>query len=178
MRIVALDLSLTATGVAHADRDQPPATRLVETEAKQFNGTTARIAWVRDTIVNLTSDADLVVIEEPVAYGMKSMSAVDVAGLNWVVRMALHDLGIRFVDVNNSTAKTYSTGSGRAKKHDILAAAIRRLGYGGSSSDEADALWLLEMARDHYELVRPRVPETHRKALAKIEWPAAVVSST
>lgn len=77
------------------------------------------------------------------------------------------------MDVIPSSLKKYATGRGNAKKEEMLASAIRRLDYAGSSFDEADALWLREMALDHYT-GQVRVPESHRVALAKIDWPLEV----
>lgn len=65
-----------------------------------------------------------------------------------------------------------ATDAGAAPKEAVLAAAIRRLGYGGSSHDEADAFWLRTMALDHYvALAEPVVPIAHRAVLLRIDWP-------
>ena len=43
--------------------------------------------------------------------------------------------------------------------------------YLGHDNNEADAMWLLAMACDHYGIPQTVMPEGHRAALQKIEWP-------
>lgn len=174
MRIVTLDLSLTATGAAVSDDDQHWSGCLRPNGARGFD----RISWFRRKVLELGDDAGLVVIEG-YAFAAKAQSHTrEIAELGGVIRMTLYDLGIRWVDVSPASLKKYATGKGNAKKDLVLVEAVKRLGYMGSDNNEADALWLLEMARDHYGLIRSRVPAAHREALQKIDWPAAVVSST
>jgi len=110
---------------------------------------------------------------EGYAYGIKAASAlVDLSELGGVVRLELSDKGIPFVDVPPASLKLFATGKGNAPKDQVLAAAIRRLGYAGHDHNTADALWLLSMA-----LVRTadpaRLTEYQRRALEKIVWPDA-----
>jgi 3-oxoacyl-ACP reductase-like protein len=66
--------------------------------------------------------------------------------------------------------KKFATGTGNASKDEVLVAAVKKLGYQGFSKDQADALWLLDMARAHYE--KRTVNAKQVEALEKIEWPA------
>lgn len=46
-----------------------------------------------------------------------------------------------------STIKAFATDNGRAKKHHMIAALKRLIGIAVVSDDEADALWILELAK-------------------------------
>lgn len=166
MRICALDLSLTATGFAtNYQLTNGPASGVI-TPGKLTGH--PRLRYVRGTVLELAKRADLVVIEG-LAYGAKGNAMLDLAGLAAVIRLALTDAGHTYVDVPPSNLKQFAAGNGNANKDAMLAAAIRRLGYAGHDHNEADALWLLEMARWHYEA--RTLTQIQGKAMAKVRWP-------
>jgi hypothetical protein len=70
----------------------------------------------------------------------------------------------------------FATGKGNASKDEVLACAIRKLDYLGFSKDEADALFLLDMARAHYDGRTLTAKQT--QALAKIQWPLLTTANT
>lgn len=162
--IVALDPSVTATGCA--------STAGVRTIIGRGQGM-ARLARLRDEIRDAVAAADVVIIE---GYSFGSPRgaanrAHQLGELGGMIRLMLHDLGIPYVDVPPANLKQFACGKGNASKDDVFAAAIRRLGYPGSSKDEADALWLYAMAAAHYLHVDVLVPAGHRAALVKVAWP-------
>lgn len=157
IRILALDLSLTSTGYATPDGEPGTLpTRLLGE---------ARLSWIRDQVLELEHDhqAELIAIEG-YAYGRPNQ-AHQVGELGGVVRCALHDAGIAFVEVPPLTVKKYATGNGGAGKDEVLAEAIRRLDYQGSSKDEADALWLRACVLDAAGIPCVEVPKAHRDAI-------------
>lgn len=169
MRILALDLSLTATGVAD------------ETGVRTIRPTTTgmeRLAYIRDRAlaacgtVEFPTDApaDLVVVEG-YAYG-RPQQATHLGELGGVVRLALWEAGIPCVEVAPASLKRYATGRGNAGKAEVMMAAGKRLGYDGHDDNESDALWLWHMAMDAYGSPPVEVPVTHRVALAAVKWPA------
>jgi len=162
LRIVAFDLSLTATGYA-----SPSAIGLLK--PPELNGV-ARLQWIRDAVLNLTIDAHMVVIE---GYSFGSgHRAHNMGELGGVVRLALFEKGRVLAVVPPSSRAKYATGKGNAPKEQVLAEAIRRLKYEGHDNNEADAMWLLAMAADQYDApYRVVVPAGHRVALKSIEWP-------
>ena len=161
MRLVALDLSLTATGVVSANGPSV---------IKGYDQGMRRLHSIRQRIFQAVADADVVVIE---GYSFGSgMRAHTLGELGGVVRLMLFDNEIPFAVVPPANLKQYACGKGNASKDDVFAAAIRRLDYPGRSKDEADALWLYAMAADHYGLLaKPVVPASHRAALQKVTWP-------
>ena len=167
MQVTALDLSLSATGVAHnagtAERAftlRPPRLRGVE-----------RLEWIMRRIVKETHAKDLVVIEN-YAFARPNQ-AHQIGELGGVIRLALYTRKIQYVEIAPSALKKYATGKGNAPKEAVLSAAFQRLSYSGYDHNESDALWLLAMALDHYGLDgAAQVPKVNREALAKVGWPA------
>lgn len=169
MNLLALDLSLTSTGWAAKHGADPvasgtycPRTRGVERLEDGFRWTGQQVSIWRP---------DLVVIE---GYSFASQTAhARAAGeFGGVVRLRLHQAGVRYVELAPKTRAKLATGKGNAGKEQVLAEAIRRLGYAGHSNDEADALWLLHAALIAYRLQgAARLPMDHTAALEKVEWP-------
>lgn len=166
--VVAFDLSLSSTGVATPDgpsiHKAPSAGALHD----RINALACSLVDVADAW-----NADLVVIEDLIVAGPGSGKAVIPLGmLHGVVRhqIAVHR-GYDLVVIAPSSLKRYATGKGNASKALVLVEAVKRLGYVGSSDDEADALWLHAMAMDHAGAPPVVVPASHREALDKIAWP-------
>lgn len=175
MNVVGLDLSLTATGVA-TER----GTEVLRTDLRGCE----RLAWLLNAVMHRCANykpidregpwvpwVDLVVLED-YAYS-RSNQAHQIGELHGVIRLALHEAGIPVALVAPTARAKYATGKGNAGKAEVLAAAIRRLGYQGHDDNEADALWLRQMAIDHYGLTEPSapMPAVNRAALDKVDWP-------
>lgn len=166
MNVLALDLSLTAAGVAMPDGT-------VTTWSPKLQGA-PRLKWFRQQVddVLLTHEHTIdVVVIEGYAFGRPNQ-ATAIGELGGVVKLCLHDHGAVWLPIPPSNVKQYASGNGGASKDLVLVEAVKRLGYEGASKDEADALWLRAMTLDQYGHPVVKVPETHRKALAKIAWPA------
>lgn len=172
MNILALDLSLTSSGWARCVGGVTDHGLLEPHGRRGYE----RLEWIRSEVLRLAAGADLVVIEG-YSFGSRGNAILSAAELGGVIRMALHDLGYRWVDVPPATLKKLATGKGNASKEQVLAAAIRRLGYEGASPDEADALWLLEATLQHYGCGSVELPKAHREALGKVEWPEITVTA-
>lgn len=165
MRILALDLSLTATGYADSDGNsgvmKPPP------KMAGFD----RITWIREQAVYARAlEADVVVIEGYAFGAQKQRGVHEIAELGGVIRCALYDESKPWADIPPASLKLFATGKGNAKKDEVFAAAIRHLGYSRNDHNEADALWLLAMATAKYS--RAKLPETKARAIAKVAWPA------
>lgn len=163
MRVVGVDLSLTSTGIAFANGE----TRTIKVPADGM----ARLSSIRSHLMAYVEvfGADLVVIEG-YSYGSPNRAA-HLGELGGVIRLALYERRVRYVDVPPAVLKKYATGKGNAGKNEMLTEAVRRLGYTGSSDDEADALWLRAAALEHYGEPVAAMPQENVKALAKVSWP-------
>ena len=172
--IVGLDISLNGTGFCRSDGASgvlhPP-----KFKGDYITGM-PRLRWVLDSIWNVTEGAELVVIES-FLFSAKGASFADLTGLGTLVRFTMWENNRQYVDVNPGTLKVFATGSGAAKKPDMLAAAIKKLGWSGSNDDNViDSRWLLEMALSHYE--KRALTAKQCDAIAKVGWPAISHSST
>lgn len=167
MRVLALDLSLTRTGYALGLED------FGTLEPAKMQTGIGRIDWIMRQAIELATVnlVDLVAIEG-YAMGKMTSHAHAQGELGGLIRWALTRKGIPYVEIPPSNAKKYATGKGNANKEAVLAEAIRRLGYSGSSNDVADALWLWAMTMDRYGSPAVTVPQIHRDGLRKVPWPA------
>lgn len=164
MNILALDLSLTASGWAHSN-----GTSGVYTPPKLATGIRRMIA-IRDAVLGYATNADLVVIEG-FAYGAKGRAVLDIAGMGWIVRVALTEKGYPIVEVPPACLKMFATGKGNADKNAVLGECIRKLKYDGNDHNVADAKWLLMMAQTVYGSAVSLATAKQREALSKIVWP-------
>jgi Holliday junction resolvasome RuvABC endonuclease subunit len=173
MRILGLDLSLKSTGFANdlgSGTLNPPV---------GYEKDIKRLQWIRARVFDLIDDdsgdgitstrkVDLVVIEG-FSFSSHESFAREIGGLGYVIRVALADFGVPFVDVSPKSLKLFATGSGNAKKEDMLGAAIRQLNAQTNQPDEIDALWLFTMASTYYTGTARN--EGQRRALAGVHWP-------
>jgi len=173
MIITALDLSLTAAGWATTHAIVTDATSGVLSPPKGLDRGMARLRWMRSKVIDIVAASNLVVIEG-YAFGVQGQQGhISLGELGGVVRLAIADRGIPYVEIPPSCVKLFATGKGNAPKDEVLAAAIRKLEYAGHDHNEADALWLLEMAHTRYSDLWPDgVSESVKRSLAKIQWPA------
>lgn len=162
--VLALDLSLTGSGIALPDG----TTDTIRTRSLTGAPRLAHVRWA--IIAHLEGWQPALVAIEGYAFG-RTNKAHHIGELGGVIRLMLHERGQAWTEVPPASVKKYATGKGNANKNDMLAASIRQLGYEGSSGDEADALWLRAMALDHLGHPVVEVPVSHREALAKVSWP-------
>lgn len=162
--ILALDLSLTASGWAKGPVSgvlRPP---------DSVGLSVRRLIWIRERVLEATAGVRLAVIE---GYAFSQANrAHGIGELGGVVRVALYEAGVRQIIIPPTTLKQYAVGTGAAKKDQMLAECVRRLGYQGHAHDEADALWLQQMAFDAYQIPGAiELPAKQRAVMEKIAWP-------
>jgi len=91
---------------------------------------------------------NLVVFERP---GGQHKGAIIVQSeLQGQVKVVCEDHKIEYRGYSSQEIKKYGTGKGNAGKPLMIAAAKEKLGYPGNNDNEADALWLLELAQNDY----------------------------
>ena len=171
MRVVGIDPSLTATGVADSNG------ALFTITSKPDDGTVAdrarRIATITAHLrPHRLTDAHLVVIEGP-AFSRQGQAGVHLrAGLWWRIVGLLHAAGVPVAEVSPSALKKYATGKGNADKSDMRMALYKRAGLDVSSDDEVDAWWLRQMGLAHLgDPDAVPLPQAHLSALDKVVWP-------
>lgn len=135
-----------------------------------------RLAWIRRQVWQLarTTRATVAIIES-IPWGVEGSSYAQMAGLGYVLRLALYDMRIRIIDVNPSHLRIYATGHAHCKlpgggKTSVMLEASRRLGYTGGDDNEADALWLLHMGQVKLLGRKHDLPMSHTRALNEVDW--------
>lgn len=175
-RIVALDLSLSSTGVARWDPAEAaePITQTIEPSFRMPKIMTAdarlrRLHDLHAQILGAIGPVDLALIE---GYSYASKVGGERLGeLGGVIRLSLYAAGVKIVEIAPPAVKKYATGNGAAAKPKVHGAAVHRAGREFATMDESDAWWLLQMALAHYGLPHVPMPATHRAVLDKIAWP-------
>jgi crossover junction endodeoxyribonuclease RuvC len=162
-RILALDPSLTATGYVLPD-GRPGVIRVRSKGVQRLNH--LRVV-LTDTIA---STRPTFAIVEGYSYGSHQGSH-QLGEWGGVLRLALFDAGVPFVEAAPKVRATYATGKGNASKEAVLAEAVRRFNYQGNDNNEADALVLWCLAQDAAGTPAVVVPATHRRVLTSVEWP-------
>lgn len=172
MRVVSFDLSLTGTGVADSASPTEP---YVLAPPRALRGW-PRVEWIQRKAQPLLDAADVAVFEG-YAYGSKT-NATSAGELGGIIRYTAWCLRTPYVNIAPATLKKLATGVGKGKKSGVLVEAVKRLGYMGSSTDAADALWLLQAALHHYGLPGAvPLPAKHTETLHRIDWPQLGVAA-
>lgn len=169
-RVIGLDLSLTATGIA------------LTSGTHTIRATTQGLARLREITRSVTDwaicggPAALAVVEGPAYSRALGAGHHEAAGLWWMVRSALDDLGVPVAVAPPTTLKKYATGKGNATKPDMRMALYQRTETDLRDDNQVDAWWLRALGLDHLGHAVVELPAVHRQALDKVAWPIAAVS--
>ena len=91
----------------------------------------------------------LVVFERP--GGMHVGAVIVQSELQGQVKVICEDKQLPYRGYSSQEIKKFATGKGNCGKPAMIAAAKEKLGYTGKDDNEADALWLLELAKSEYK---------------------------
>ena len=185
MRVVALDVSLTCTGVAIADTETPDDEHHREYRIRpRHKKGPERLIEIRDRIWrelrgpdphHLAArylDGDTIVVIEGYAFA-RGFRAHHMGELGGVLRVMFHVVGVPWIVIAPAKLKMFATGKGNASKDAVLTSATRRLGYEGHDHNIADAMWLRAMGEHHYRMPGAiDLPKAHTRALKGVSWPA------
>ena len=168
IRIAAFDLALGRTGVAGVAGD------LHSLEPRHgADESDLRLLWFFRQFCRrfLVDRPDIVAVEGP-AFGVAGKKTVFVLGQQQAaLRLAAAELGAGFVVIPPASLKLYATGSGKASKAEMIAAA-EDIGLVPANDDEADAGLLRAMTRDAYSKeISVRHFQAAREAIDALVWP-------
>lgn len=143
MIVVALDLSLTSTGVAYGDTSDLQSVRFATIKTPSVMGA-RRLASIIDAIESyLDSVHPVLVAMEGYAMGVgRSGRVFDIGELGGVVKLTLFNRRIPYLIVPPSSLKLYVTGNGRAEKDEVMGVLKKWFKVKFKTSDEADAFGL------------------------------------
>lgn len=161
--VIGIDPSLSATGVAIDDRQawtintQPSDTTRLETIYDKVHYTVT------------TPGVDLVVIEDLPTHA-KGAGLTGMA--QGVIRLALVQARVRWLSVPPATLKVFATGKGSGvSKADMRMAWYQRTGADVRDDNQVDALFLQELGQRLLGTPTITLPQTHLRALAKVQLP-------
>lgn len=179
--VVGVDPSISSTGVAmlgervaRFDRVQSkPAGESLEARLDRLRR--QAIGTVRSVELGATashSTVRLIVIEGP-AYGSNNAQTHMLAGFWWLLVHGLDQIAPIAV-VQPPTLKKFATGSGRAGKDEMLAAAIGAFPTAGiRNNDIADAAALAEMGAEHLGIeFGGGFASSGRASVQAVHWPS------
>lgn len=170
LRILALDLSITATGVCLPDG----TTSTIKTKASDGD---RRLQHIANEVGLALGDSDygdscdLVVMEEAPP-GLKGPAIKAIHMVHGAVRLRLIDFGTPYVVINPTTLKAYATGNTHADKTAMAIAALKRTGREFADDNQCDAAWLRWAALDALGHPEFPMPAAQRARLTKVTWPA------
>ena len=164
--ILGLDLSLTSTGYSGFGQ--------IGTLSSKYKGV-QRLSDLSQQIKILIKQApkNLAVVLEGYSFASRNSQAHAIGELGGVVRLALYEIGIPFVEVPPTCRAKFATGKGNASKNEVISAISARTGIiwsGKGADDEADAWILEEMGRYVAGNQRYDWPKANLDALDKIDW--------
>jgi Holliday junction resolvasome RuvABC endonuclease subunit len=169
MKIVAADLSISATGIARRDGS------VITVGGKPVLGD-QRLILIEDALIEALglwhdeddSWADLLVVEGPVA---RSATAYISGQLHGIMKRLCLRSGMPFVIIPPATLKAYATGKGNADKTQMAIAALKRADREFQDDNQCDASWLRWAALDHYGYPEFPMPKIQQDRLNKVQWP-------
>src|SRR5690349_16369806 len=160
-RVVGLDLSITATGVACCDGTLTTWRPTAEGDER------LRVLQLNLSHLLYVDPPELVVIEDLPTH---AHSAGITGMVHGVVRAVLLERNVPYALVAPASLKKYATGKGNAPKSEMRMQLYKRTGVDEPDDNAVDAAWLRHMGTDHL-LGEGLVPQTHRAALTKVRWP-------
>jgi Holliday junction resolvasome RuvABC endonuclease subunit len=163
--VVGLDLSLTSTGICA--RGNPEAISTAQKGA-------SRLAWMRTVIIDRVREVPRpAVCIEGYSFGSRNSQAHAIGELGGVIRVALWENQIPWVDIPPTCRAKFATGKGNASKNEVVSSISARTGivWTGKGADDMCDAWILEeMGLAHFGLARFEWPQINLSALEKIDW--------
>lgn len=150
MNILALDPALK-TAAAHHPSGLVEVWTLASHPA-QHRGVTLGV--LRDMIHRVNDEhgpLELIAFEDAARGSHAYATRESHSQLAGVIILTAGDLGIPYTAINPSAIKKFATGNGRADKAQMMAACWTQLGIEPYDDNAADALWILEMAKNLHQ---------------------------
>jgi len=107
---------------------------------------------------------DLLAYEDAAFGSINPHTAAAHNELAGIIKLVAAELCVETRSYKPATIKKFATGSGRAQKPQMIRACETILGLRVTSDDEADAIWILEMAKQNYLPAASAKKRTARRA--------------
>ena len=185
-KVLGLDLSLTATGIAGPGWAETVKTRAQRTREQQVDFVHSRMDGLLDRIDAYLAGVDLAVIENLARRPGFDMTR-QMAAFNWMVRRLLWKRGIPYALMDTTQLKVYAVGKGRrngkrsgeaeqeSAKSGTMQAVHAWFPWFTGDDNAADALVLMCAGRDWLGHPLVQLPEENRRVLRRVQWPTMPV---
>lgn len=165
MTPIGLDLSLTSTGFSCGDR--------LFVLSSGLTGV-ARLQAMRDLVLeSVLVESDPIVIIEGYSFASRNSHAHSIGELGGVVRLALFENSIQFVEIPPTVRAKFATGKGNAGKTEVMSSISAKTGivFSGKGADDMCDAWVLEeIGRTVYSTPRALWASESLTALKKVDW--------
>lgn len=179
--VIAVDPSLTSTGVARWTPDGRIVVRTISTTPRDGPREVRHHHIVMGVLaMRSTTGPTLVTMEARITPPPEAVeTAMNLAELRGVLNHGVSRSGCTRAEVHPSTLKGYATGRGNSSKADMILSARGRLGDLSycANDDEADALWLLAMTMEHLGQPLVALPARNRKFVGNVTWPRFTIDT-
>ena len=143
MIALGIDLSLTGTGLVILDGGEPFYSECFKPQNKSGS---SRLIEIRCKIEKTLSDCiPEIVCLEGYSFGSRGRAVFQTGELGGIIRVLLHEWGIKWIEIPPSQVKKFATGKGNSGKDLILQQVYKRWGQEFETSDEADAFVLAKI---------------------------------
>lgn len=161
--VIGIDMSLTSTGYSCGD---------VRFPIKSKEKGEKRLIEIRERILHevRANTQHPRVILEGFSFGSRNSQAHAIGGLGWIVRVALYEAGVPWVEMAPTARAKFATGKGNAKKSEVVSHASARTGIVFATDDEADAFLLEQAGLAHLGRSSYDWPKLNLEALVKVDW--------
>lgn len=167
-RVLGIDPSLSATGLAWGDRSVATTGGAGDQRLWVIHRTVLSLATGVDSLDDRGEPYDLAVVEGIMEGGTGSARTGMAHG---VVRLALLHAAVPYMTVPAASVKMYATGKGNATKPDMRVSLLQRFGMDLRDPDQVDAWWLRALGMDMLGAPVLTLPQAHRRALDKLTLP-------
>jgi Holliday junction resolvasome RuvABC endonuclease subunit len=170
--IIGVDGALAKTGLA-VWRDGLINVRTIHTAAG--GPPEPRWATIGEQIWPIIAEdphSTLILLEAVFAGAKMLGTALDLAMLHGTLRLGMHYRKVPFAIIDAQAIKQYAVGVGKASPREMIAATSRlRLKFHVGDDHQADGLFEVAMALDHYGAPMCDTFPAGRKALERVVWP-------
>jgi crossover junction endodeoxyribonuclease RuvC len=163
--VIGLDLSLSSTGICSKE-----GFFAYQAKTKGME----RLVEIRDGVMLVVAaQEDPVVMVEGYSFSSRNSQSHALGELGGVVRVALYEAGVPYIDVPPTSRAKFATGKGNASKSEVVSSVSARTGIawvGRGSDDMCDAWVLREMGLARSGESEYDWPAVNMTALDKIDW--------
>lgn len=165
IKTMGIDPSLTSTGISIGG---------VTASIRKTSRGVQRLLEVRNDLIYMVKehDIDCVAIEH-YSYASRNSQAHSIGEMGGVMRLALYEAQIPFVEIAPTCRAKFATGKGNAGKPEVVSAISARTGIvwdKGDGADRCDAWVLEQMLLFKIGMSIIDWPKSHTDALEKIDW--------